>query len=266
MPKLNHDSSTNKDFDAVFNDAFLKEVNLSKDEVIFITQKLQESNPMLGLRGCRLGIVMPELVEMQTRAIIEAALINKYEKFLDPRVEIMIPLVGSVTEYTHQANIIRSTAKKIFDETGKIIDFKIGTMLEIPRACLTAKEFIKAGAEFFSYGTNDLTQMTYGFSRDDVGSYMPEYIKSGILEKDPFTTIDEKGVGALIKMSADAGKAYSSKKRIPFKCGVCGEHGGDPASVKIFSKMGLDYVSCSPFSVPIARLAAAQAVIENNQK
>lgn len=210
--------------------------------------------------------MIPELVEMQARAMIEAALHNKYVKKLDPQLEVMIPLIGSANEYTNQADLINNVAKKVFEEhNGAKIDLKVGTMIEVPRAALTAYEVVKAGAEFFSYGTNDLTQMTYGFSRDDVGSYLPTYIKKGILESDPFETIDEKGVGALIEMSTVAGRKHSMETgNTRFKAGVCGEHGGDPVSVRFFNKIGLDYVSCSPFRVPIARLAAAQAVIEQS--
>lgn len=230
---------------------------------------------MLGLRGCRLGIMIPELVEMQTRAFVEAALNNKYLKGLNPKPEIMIPLVSTATEYTHQAALIRNTITTILAErVGQVIDVKVGTMLETPRATLTATEISGAGAEFFSYGTNDLTQMTFGISRDDVGKFMPTYVKQGIFKTDPFETIDEAGVGYLIHTSFLAGKEHARKlaeasgtstlrpTSTAFKAGVCGEHGGDPASVKYFSRIGLDYVSCSPFRVPLARLAAAQAVIE----
>lgn len=252
------------------DDGFAQEAGMSKEECIYEVNKLQEVNPMLGLRGCRLGIVMPELVKMQARALIEAALNNKYNKKLNPVPEIMIPLVGSATEFTHQADIIRSTIEQVFKERqGQSIDYKLGTMIEVPRAALTAEEIVKAGAEFFSYGTNDLTQMTFGFSRDDIGSYLPTYLKKGILDKDPFQVIDEKGVGLLVKNSAEVGKttAYALARErgslsTRFKAGVCGEHGGDPTSVRFFVRSGLDYVSCSPFRVPVARLAAAQANLE----
>lgn len=245
------------------DDAFVADVGMSsKEECWKAMEKLREVNPMLGLRGVRLGIIMPELVDMQVRALIGAALTLKYEKHKDPRPELMIPLISTASEFKHQATLIRSVVQQIFDTTGQSIDFKLGTMIEVPRAALTAVEIAKAGAEFFSYGTNDLTQLSYGFSRDDIGSYLPTYLKQGILEVDPFRSIDEYGVGRLIQLSADDGRRISRKMKTPFKAGVCGEHGGDPRSVKFFAQVGLEYVSCSPFRVPGARLAAAQAVIE----
>ena len=247
------------------DEAFAKEMDMTKEDCKFAIDRMQEVNPMLGLRGCRLGVVIPELVEMQARAMIEAALHNKYARGLNPKLEVMIPLIGSPNEFTNQADIIKAVAAKVFEEhgEGKFVDVKIGTMIEVPRAALTAQEIAKAGAQFFSYGTNDLTQMTYGFSRDDVGSYLPAYFKKGILDKDPFDTIDEAGVGQLINMSAIAGRQVAKERgNTKFKAGVCGEHGGDPTSVRFFAKIGLDYVSCSPFRVPLARLAAAQAAIE----
>eukprot|EP00595_Chromulina_sp_UTEXLB2642_P000319 CAMPEP_0196761690 /NCGR_PEP_ID=MMETSP1095-20130614/996_1 /TAXON_ID=96789 ORGANISM="Chromulina nebulosa, Strain UTEXLB2642" /NCGR_SAMPLE_ID=MMETSP1095 /ASSEMBLY_ACC=CAM_ASM_000446 /LENGTH=933 /DNA_ID=CAMNT_0042111571 /DNA_START=182 /DNA_END=2983 /DNA_ORIENTATION=- len=262
LPRLHReDKVPSSSTDFVIDDKFAEEMEMSKEEIIHAIQRLQEVNPMLGLRGCRLGVVIPELVEMQTRALVEAALNNKYNKFLNPCIEIMIPLIGSASEFKHQSDLIHKTTKQVFNENyGKLVDIKVGTMIEVPRAALTASEIAKAGAEFFSYGTNDLTQMTYGFSRDDVGGFLPIYLKSGILEKDPFQTIDQNGVGELIKSSAAAGKANAIVPH--FKCGICGEHGGDPQSVKFFSDLRLNYVSCSPFRIPIARLAAAQAVIE----
>lgn len=249
-------------------DEFAASMDMTKEDCLFAINQMKECNPMLGLRGVRLGITIPELTEMQVRAMTEAALNNKYKKGLNPMLEIMIPLVGTANEFTNQAEIIRNVAAKVFEEHGgSTVDIKIGTMIEVPRAALTATEIAAAGAEFFSYGTNDLTQMTYGFSRDDVGSYLPTYLKKGILERDPFDTIDEKGVGKLIEMSAAAGRQVAmANKNMKFKAGVCGEHGGDPTSVKFFSNIGLDYVSCSPFRVPLARLAAAQAVIEEESK
>jgi Phosphoenolpyruvate synthase/pyruvate phosphate dikinase len=221
----------------------------------------QEVNPMLGLRGCRLGITRPSIIEMQTRAIIEAAL-NSIDKGIDARPDIMVPLVGKVEEFRDQAALIRSVAKQVFDETGKSCDFKVGTMIEIPRAALTAHE-IAEEAEFFSFGSNDLTQMTFGYSRDDVGTFIPSYLKKGILMDDPFVTIDTEGVGQLIKMTVDKGRSVKPNLKI----GVCGEHGGDPRSVHFFSnEAGLSYVSCSPFRVPIARLSAAQAAIDKSGK
>lgn len=243
----------------LIDDAFAAEVGLSRQDCIAAVKRMEEVNPMLGLRGCRLGITLPELTEMQVRALFEAA-VSLLEKDKDPRPEIMIPLVGSVSEFIHQRDIIRSVADKVFSERGKRVQYKIGTMIEVPRAALLAKDLVKAGAEFFSYGTNDLTQTTYAFSRDDVGAFMPTYLKSGILERDPFVNIDEEGVGQLIKMSAAAGKRHG------IKVGVCGEHGGDPMSIRFFIDSGLDYISCSPSRLPIARLAAAQCFVEVERK
>ncbi|MCB9315725.1 MAG: pyruvate, phosphate dikinase [Lewinellaceae bacterium] len=224
-------------------------------------EELHEVNPMMGHRGCRLGITYPEITEMQTRAIIEAAL-NVQERGFKPKAEIMIPLVGSVREFNLQANLIRRTAEQVFAERGESLPYLVGTMIETPRAALVA-DSIAGQAEFFSFGTNDLTQMTMGFSRDDIGKFLPSYIKQGIYERDPFQSIDQKGVGILVDMAVKKGKATRPKMEI----GICGEHGGDPASVHFFHRVGMDYVSCSPFRVPIARLAAAQATIqEGNAK
>jgi len=212
-------------------------------------------------------VVLPELVEMQTRALIQAALNVKYLKGLDPRPEIMVPLVGSAKEFTDQVNVIKQTVDAVYQERPfQTVRLKVGTMIEVPRAALTADEVAAAGAEFFSYGTNDLTQMTFGFSRDDVGRYLPTYLKRGLLDEDPFEVIDETGVGKLITMSAEAGKKVAAQLYRPFKAGVCGEHGGDPKSVRFFIRSGLDYVSCSPFRIPVARLAAAQCAIEDAAK
>ena len=217
---------------------------------------------MLGLRGCRLGITIPELTTMQVTALVEAALNNK-RKGLSPRIEIMVPLISSAAEFSSQRKLIVAAAEKVFEAYGERIDMRIGTMIEVPRAALTAHEIAAAGADFFSYGTNDLTQMTLGFSRDDAGSWLPTYIKQGLLEADPFTTIDQKGVGKLIETSIAQGQLGAATiANNKFKVGVCGEHGGDPVSVKFFHRQGHQYVSCSPFRVPLARLAAAQAVIE----
>jgi pyruvate,orthophosphate dikinase len=194
---------------------------------------------------------------MQTRAILEAGL-NMKAKGYDVKAEIMIPLVGTVREFNAQAKIIRQTAAAVFAERGEKLDFLLGTMIETPRAALIA-DSIGQQAEFFSFGTNDLTQMTMGFSRDDSGKFLPSYLKDGMYERDPFQSIDQKGVGLLVKMAVEKGRAA----RPGIKLGVCGEHGGDPASVEFFHRVGLDYVSCSPFRVPIARLAAAQAAIDN---
>jgi len=247
--------------------AFAAEVGMSVEECKHTIERMEEVNPMLGLRGCRLGVVLPELVEMQVRALVEASLNNKYKKGLNPVPEIMIPLVGSVEEFKHQQRLIQNTIEKVTKEHKQnAIRVKIGTMIEVPRAALIASEIVMAGAEFFSYGTNDLTQLTYGFSRDDIGSYLPTYIKQGIVQEDPFEVIDENGVGKLILMSAQSGRAVAANNNVLFKAGVCGEHGGDPKSVRFFVKAGMNYVSCSPFRVPVARLAAAQAVIEEERK
>merc|ERR1712232_1540443 len=216
----------------------------------------KEVNPMLGLRGCRLGITKPAIIEMQTRAIIEAAL-NAIDSGVDAIPDIMIPLVGKVEEFRAQAALIRSVAAQVFEERGKKCAFKVGTMIEIPRAALIS-HLIAEEAKFFSFGTNDLTQMTFGYSRDDVGSFLPTYLEQSILLDDPFVTIDTEGVGQLIKMTVEKGRQVQPGLKI----GVCGEHGGDPRSVQFFSnEAGLSYVSCSPFRVPIARLAAAQAQV-----
>ena len=217
--------------------------------------ELEEFNPMLGHRGCRLGNTYPEITEMQTRAIIEAAVFLKKEGIV-AKPEIMVPLVGTFQEFVEQENIIRATAEKVFKEKKETIEFKVGTMIEIPRAALIADK-IAARAEFFSFGTNDLTQMTFGYSRDDAGKFLPIYIEKGILKVDPFEVIDQEGVGQLIEMAVERGR--SVKKDL--KVGICGEHGGEPNSVAYCNSIGLDYVSCSPYRVPIARIAAAQAAI-----
>ncbi|MCR5360800.1 MAG: pyruvate, phosphate dikinase [Bacteroidales bacterium] len=220
-------------------------------------ESLSENNPMLGHRGCRLGNTYPEITEMQTRAIIGAAIQLRKEGF-DPHPEIMVPLVGKHTEFEQQEEIIRKTAAELFAKEGvEPIEFKVGTMIEIPRAALTA-DAVAAHAEYFSFGTNDLTQMTFGYSRDDIASFLPVYLDKKILKVDPFQVLDQKGVGQLIKMAVDKGRTV----RPTLKCGICGEHGGEPSSVKFCHRAGLNYVSCSPFRVPIARLAAAQAAVE----
>jgi pyruvate,orthophosphate dikinase len=233
-----------------------KEMDVSYEEIKHRVDDLHESNPMMGHRGCRLGISYPEITEMQARAIIEAAL-NAKAKGRDVKVEIMIPLVGTVREFNAQAKVIRDTIATVFAERGAQIPYLLGTMIETPRGALVADSIAKQ-AEFFSFGTNDLTQMTLGFSRDDIGKFLPFYLRDGIYEQDPFQSIDQKGVGLLVKMAVEKGRAA----RPGLKVGVCGEHGGDPASVEFFHQAGLDYVSCSPFRVPIARLAAAQAAIK----
>ena len=227
--------------------------------VDYIRQRVEslcEHNPMLGHRGCRLGNTYPEITEMQTRAILGAACELKKEGY-DPHPEIMVPLIGILYEFEAQEKVIRETAAKLFKEEGVEIPFKVGTMIEVPRAALTADR-IASHAEYFSFGTNDLTQMTFGYSRDDIASFLPVYLEKKILKVDPFQVLDQNGVGQLIKMAVAKGRSV----RPELKCGICGEHGGEPMSVKFCHKVGLDYVSCSPFRVPIARLAAAQAAIE----
>ena len=219
-------------------------------------ESLCEHNPMLGHRGCRLGNTYPEITQMQTRAILGAALELKKEGIV-AKPEIMVPLTGILYEFKEQEKVIRAAAEKLFAEVGDRIDFKVGTMIEIPRAALTADR-IASSAEFFSFGTNDLTQMTFGYSRDDIASFLPVYLEKKILKVDPFQVLDQNGVGQLVRMATEKGRAI----RPDLKCGICGEHGGEPSSVKFCHRVGLNYVSCSPFRVPIARLAAAQAAIE----
>ena len=233
-----------------------KEMGITVQEVQQRVNSLSEHNPMLGHRGCRLGNTYPEITAMQTRAILGAAIQLKKEGF-DPRPEIMVPLIGIVNEFDVQEKVIRQTAKQLFEEEGVEIPFRVGTMIEIPRAALTA-DHIAAKAEYFSFGTNDLTQMTFGYSRDDIASFLPVYLEKKILNVDPFQVLDQNGVGQLIKMAVDKGRST----RPELTCGICGEHGGEPSSVKFCHKVGLNYVSCSPFRVPIARLAAAQAAVE----
>lgn len=220
-------------------------------------ESLCEHNPMLGHRGCRLGNTYPEITEMQTRAILGAALELKKEGIV-AKPEIMVPLTGILYEFKEQEKVIRDAAEKLFAEVGDRIDFKVGTMIEIPRAALTADR-IASSAEFFSFGTNDLTQMTFGYSRDDIASFLPIYLEKKILKVDPFQVLDQNGVGQLVRMATEKGRAI----RPDLKCGICGEHGGEPSSVKFCHRVGLNYVSCSPFRVPIARIAAAQAAIED---
>ena len=219
---------------------------------------LHELNPMLGHRGCRLGIAYPEITEMQARAIFEATA-QLTKEGVNALPEVMIPLVGTQAEYDHQETIVRKVAEKVKNETNIEYPYLVGTMIEIPRACLTADEIARK-AEFFSFGTNDLTQTTFGFSRDDIGGFLPAYLEKGILPEDPFQSLDQSGVGLLMEMAVEKGRGENGELKI----GICGEHGGDPASIHFCYRIGLDYVSCSPFRVPIARLAAAQAVIENN--
>jgi pyruvate,orthophosphate dikinase len=237
-----------------------KEMGISLEEVSAKVKALHEFNPMLGHRGCRLGITYPEITEMQARAIFEAACELK-KKGVDVKPEVMVPLVGTVKELAVQKKIIVETAEKVMAEKKQNVSYEVGTMIEVPRAALLADE-IAAEASFFSFGTNDLTQMTFGFSRDDAGSFLPEYVDKKILPVDPFTVLDRAGVGMLIQMAVEKGR--SVKKNL--KIGICGEHGGDPDSVEFCHISGLDYVSCSPFRVPVARLAAAQAAIKNSSK
>ncbi len=222
-------------------------------------EALSEFNPMLGHRGCRLGNTYPEITEMQSRAIIEAALNLKTRK-IDARPEIMIPLTGTLAEMKMQENIVRSTIEKVFEERGMRIDYLVGTMIEVPRAALTADK-IAQSAEFFSFGTNDLTQMTFCYSLDDAGKFLPVYLEKGILKNDPFQVLDQEGVGQLVEMAVKKGR----KTRKKIKLGICGEHGGEPSSIEFCHRVGLHYVSCSPYRVPIARLAAAQANIMNKK-
>lgn len=233
-----------------------EEMGISVHEIQRRVHLLSEHNPMLGHRGCRLGNTYPEITAMQTRAILGAAIQLKQEGF-DPRPEIMVPLVGNLHEFEAQEKVIRETAAKLFETAGVEIPFKVGTMIEVPRAALTADR-IASKAEYFSFGTNDLTQMTFGYSRDDIASFLPTYLEKKLLKVDPFQVLDQKGVGQLIQMAVEKGRGV----RKDLKCGICGEHGGEPSSVKFCHKVGLNYVSCSPFRVPIARLAAAQAAIE----
>jgi len=241
--------------DAKTQAALAAKIGKTAEEVTARVESLAEANPMLGLRGCRLGIVYPEITEMQARAIFEAALQVESEG-TPVHPEVMIPLVGYVRELEEQARIVRRVADEVMKKAGKRIAYLVGTMIELPRAALTADEIARV-AEFFSFGTNDLTQTTLGLSRDDSGSFLPTYLKEKIVSYDPFQSIDANGVGQLVQIGTDKGRQTKPN----LKVGICGEHGGDPLSVGFFHKVGLDYVSCSPFRVPIARLAAAQAVL-----
>ncbi len=234
-----------------------EEMGLTLEEVKAKVDSLEEFNPMLGHRGCRLGITYPEITEMQARAILEAAL-NCKARGIDVHPEIMVPLVGTLKELQHQANVINTTAAQVFDERGDSIPYKIGTMIEVPRAALTANQIAEV-ADFFSFGTNDLTQMTFGYSRDDAPKFLKYYKEKGIIKVDPFEVLDQEGVGQLVEMGVKKGRATKPE----LKVGICGEHGGEPSSVKFCAKLGMNYVSCSPYRVPIARVAAAQAAIED---
>ena len=233
-----------------------EEMHISLDAVKSKIVELEEFNPMLGHRGCRLGITYPEITEMQARAIIEAAL-NLKEKGIEAKPEIMVPLIGTIAEFESQEAIIRATANQVFEERNDTIEYLVGTMIEIPRAALTA-DLIAAKAEFFSFGTNDLTQMAFGYSRDDAGKFLPIYIEKGILKVDPFEVLDQEGVGQLVKMGTEKGRSVKPN----LKVGICGEHGGEPSSVEFCFNTGMNYVSCSPYRVPIARIASAQAAIK----
>ena len=232
-----------------------KDLNIPVDELALKVKSLEEVNPMLGFRGCRLGVLYPEITEMQTQAIVEAALILRKEG-LHPMPEIMVPLVGHVNELRDQKQVIEATAERMFKQYNDRFDLKVGTMIEIPRAALTADE-IAEEADFFSFGTNDLTQMVFGYSRDDIGVFLPYYLEKHILKFDPFQQLDRKGVVHLIEIGTRLGR----QTKPSLKVGICGEHGGNPTSIGYCEEVGLDYVSCSPFRVPIARLAAAQKAI-----
>lgn len=238
--------------------ALAKEMNMSVDDLQAIIDSLHEFNPMLGHRGCRLAVTFPEIAVMQTRAVMEAAIETIEETGYDIVPEIMIPLVGDKKELKYVKDFVVETAEKVMAEKGKKIDYKVGTMIEVPRAAVTADE-IAEEAEFFSFGTNDLTQMTFGFSRDDAGKFLDDYYTKKIYESDPFAKLDQDGVGKLVKMAVELGR----KTRPDIKLGICGEHGGDPSTVEFCDSLGLNYVSCSPFRVPIARLAAAHAVVKS---
>jgi pyruvate, orthophosphate dikinase len=235
-------------------------LGIKPEEVKATVDSLHEFNPMLGHRGCRLGITYPEITEMQARAIIEAAL-NLKKKGVKTLPEIMIPLIGTQQELKLQEQLVRDIAEEVFEEYGDRIEYLVGTMIEIPRACLTADK-VAESAEFFSFGTNDLTQMSFGYSRDDAGKFLEVYIKNGILKDDPFQVLDQEGVGQLVEMGVQKGR--STKKDL--KIGICGEHGGEPSSVEFCHRVGMDYVSCSPYRVPIARLAAAQAAVKETMR
>jgi len=242
--------------DLAGQETMAKEMGVSVEDIKRRVDSLAENNPMLGHRGCRLGITFPEITAMQTKAILGAACELKKEG-KDPKPEIMVPLIGTLYELKQQKEVIQYAAKEVFAEYGIEVEFEIGTMIEIPRAALTADR-IATEAQYFSFGTNDLTQMTFGYSRDDIASFLPVYLDKKILKVDPFQVLDQKGVGKLIKYAVKEGRAV----RPELRCGICGEHGGEPSSVKFCAKIGMNYASCSPFRVPIARLAAAQAAVE----
>lgn len=239
-----------------------KDMGKTVEQIKTIIAGLHEFNPMMGHRGCRLAVTYPEIAEMQTTAVIKAALaVQKRHPEWKMVPEIMIPLVGEVKELAYVKKVVTTTADAILKDAGSDMTYKVGTMIEIPRAALTADE-IAGEADFFSFGTNDLTQMTFGFSRDDAGKFLDAYYDRKIYESDPFAKLDQKGVGKLVKMAAEMGRAVNPNIHL----GICGEHGGDPSSVEFCHRVGLDYVSCSPYRVPIARMAAAQAAIKDQNK
>lgn len=240
--------------------ALSKEIGVSPEEIKAVVAELHEFNPMMGHRGCRLAVSYPEIAEMQTRAVIEAAIEVKKNKGYNIVPEIMIPLIGDIKELKYVKNVVVETAKTVMEEKGVQLDYKVGTMIEIPRAALTADK-VAEEAEFFSFGTNDLTQMTFGFSRDDAAKFLKDYYEKGIYEQDPFAKLDQTGVGELMRIACEKGKST----RPDIKLGICGEHGGDPSSVEFCHNLGLNYVSCSPYRVPLARLAAAQAQVKNKR-
>jgi pyruvate,orthophosphate dikinase len=234
-------------------------LGITRLELTRIVESLRESNPMLGHRGCRLGVSYPEITETQARAIFEAA-VRTTKRGIQVLPEIMIPLVATAKEFAHQRAIVDEVARGMFGGIGDEIPYLVGTMIELPRAALTADEIAggPTGAEFFSFGTNDLTQTTMGLSRDDAGRFLPTYVERGILPEDPFQVLDERGVGRLIRIAVDDGR----RARPDLKVGICGEHGGEPRSIRFCHAVGMSYVSCSPYRVPIARLAAGQAALE----
>ena len=236
-----------------------KEMNVTVEHLKNKIAELHEFNPMMGHRGCRLDVTYPEIAKMQTRALMEAAIEVTEEEGYNITPEIMIPLVGEEKELKFVKDIVVEIAEEVKKEKNSNIKYHIGTMIEVPRAALLADEIAKE-AEFFSFGTNDLTQLTFGFSRDDAGKFLDSYYQNQIYEIDPFAKLDQKGVGKLVEMAVEKGKSTRSD----IKLGICGEHGGEPSSIEFFHKVGLDYVSCSPYRVPIARLAAAQAKLKEN--
>ncbi len=239
-----------------------EDLGMTIAELKEIITSLHEFNPMMGHRGCRLSISYPEIAEMQTKAVINAAInVKKRHPEYNILPEIMIPLVGEAKELKYVKDVVTSTADRLIKESGIELEYKVGTMIEIPRAAIIADQIAKE-ADFFSFGTNDMTQMTFGFSRDDAGKFLEDYYEKGIYEFDPFARLDQTGVGVLVEMAVEKGRAA----RPDLKLGICGEHGGDPSSIEFCHNVGLDYVSCSPFRVPIARLAAAQAAIKARKK